>query len=92
MLPTLYQWSIEHIQKVFEAKDEDECRRAIDTTFSHHIEFMSNGKQLGRTDLQKFILSMVMASGFRLKVQWQNALEVPRDTSNRVRSVSLIPV
>ncbi|KAI0685959.1 hypothetical protein BC835DRAFT_1288927 [Cytidiella melzeri] len=83
MLPTLYQWSIEHIKNVFEAKSEDECQVAIDETFSQGIEFMSNGKQLCRADLQKFVLSMVMASGFRLKVQWQNALEVPRDSSNR---------
>lgn len=84
MLATLHEWSIEHISDVFEAKSEDECLRAIDHTFSQHIEFMSNGKQLCRADLQKFVLSMVMGSGFRLKVQWQNALEVPRDASNRV--------
>lgn len=84
MLPTLYEWSMEHIQNVFEARSEDECQRAIDNTFSQYIEFMSNGKQLCRADLQKFVLSMVASSGFRLKVQWQNAVEVPRDSSNRV--------
>lgn len=84
MLPTLYDWSISHIQNVFEAKSEDECLRAIDHTFSRGIEFIANGKQLNRTELQRFILSMAMSSGFRLKVQWQNALEVPRDESNRV--------
>lgn len=81
---TLHEWSIEHIASVFEAKSEHDCLRALDDTFSQHIEFMSNGKQLCRADLQKFVLSMVMGSGYRLKVQWQNALEVPRDASNRV--------
>ncbi|KAI0783943.1 hypothetical protein BC629DRAFT_1582515 [Irpex lacteus] len=64
MLATLHEWSIEHISDVFEAKSEDECLRAIDHTFSQHIEFMSNGKQLCRADLQKFVLSMVMGSCF----------------------------
>ncbi|KAI0091051.1 hypothetical protein BDY19DRAFT_886416 [Irpex rosettiformis] len=83
MLATLHEWSIDHISHVFEAKSEDECLQALDDTFSPHIEFMSNGKQLSPLDLHKFVLSMVITSGFRLKVQWQNALEVPRDASNR---------
>ena len=84
MFPTIYEWSVEHIRDVFEAKSEDECIKALDDTFSQHIDFSTNGKQLSRTDLQRFVLSMVHMSGFRLKVQWQNALEVPRDESNRV--------
>ncbi|PSS36764.1 hypothetical protein PHLCEN_2v1395 [Hermanssonia centrifuga] len=83
MLPTLYDWSVEHIKNVFEAKSEDECLRAIHATFSQNIDFSTNGKQLCQLDLQRFILSMVSGSGFRLKVQWQNALEVPRDDTNR---------
>lgn len=88
MLPTIYQWSVEHIRRVFEAKSEDECRRAIHDTFSHDIDFITNGKQLTNLDLQRFILSMVAGSGYRLQVQWQNALEVPRDESNRVSAGS----
>lgn len=84
MLPTIYEWSVEHIRNVFEAKTEEECAKAIDDTFSQHIDFSTNGKQLNRSDLHRFVLSMVVSSGFRLKVQWQNALEVPRDDTNRV--------
>ncbi|KAF7791746.1 hypothetical protein EIP86_002770 [Pleurotus ostreatoroseus] len=83
MLSTIYEWSVEHIKNVFEAKSEDECIKALDETFSQHIDFSTNGKQLNRADLQRFVLSMVQLSGFRLKVQWQNALEVPRDETNR---------
>ena len=89
MLPTIYEWSIQHIKNVFEAKSEDECIRALDGTFSQNIDFITNGKQHSRADLQRFVLTMVTTSGFRLKVQWQNALEVPRDSSNRVRMSSL---
>lgn len=89
MLPTLYEWSVAHIQNVFEAKSEDECLRAIDETFSRCIEFIANGKQLNRAELERFVLSMVESSGFRLKVQWQNALEVPRDESNRVSHLKI---
>lgn len=84
MLPTIYEWSVEHIRRVFEAKSEDECRRAINDTFARDVDFISNGKQLSQLDLQRFVLSMVAGSGYRLHVQWQNALEVPRDESNRV--------
>jgi len=80
---TIYDWSVEHIREVFEAKSEDECLRAIDDTFSQAIEATINGKALPRPELQKFILSMLKISGFRLGVQWQNAVEVPRDPSNR---------
>lgn len=85
MVSTIYEWSISHIKTVFEAKTEDACLRAIDDTFSHGIEATVNGKPLSRMELQRFVLSMVKLSGYRLNVQWQNAVEVPRDSSNRVR-------
>ncbi|CAL1716951.1 unnamed protein product [Somion occarium] len=80
---SIYSWSIDHIKHVFEAKSEDECLRAIEDTFSHHIDVSVNGKELSRIELQKFVLTMVKTSGFRLNVSWQNAVEVPRDASNR---------
>ena len=90
MLSSIYEWSIEHIKNVFEAKSEDECLRALDETFSQNIDFTTNGKQLTHADLRRFVLTMVTTSGFRLKVQWHNAVEVPRDGTNRVRSICSI--
>lgn len=84
MVSSIYEWSINHIKTVFEAKTEESCVLAIDETFSHGIEATVNGKPLSRMELQRFVLSMVKLSGFRLNVQWQNAVEVPRDSSNRV--------
>ena len=84
MFPTIYEWSVAHIRDVFEAKSEDACRRALAETFAHDIEFTTNGRALAPHDLQRFVLAMVAGSGFRLQVHWQNALEVPRDESNRV--------
>lgn len=86
-LPSIYAWSIDHIKHVFEAKSEEDCLEAIEDTFSHHIEIAINGKELSRGELQKFVLVMVKSSGFRLNVSWQNAVEVPRDESNRVGSM-----
>lgn len=85
MYSTIYAWSIDHIKNVFEAKSEEECMSALDDTFSHAIEVTVNGKTLSRMDLQRFVLSMLGSSGYRLNVQWQNGVEVPRDDSNRVR-------
>ena len=84
MYPSIYSWSVDHIKSVFEAKSEGECIHAIDETFSHAIEVTVNGKVLSRMELQRFVLNMVGSSGYRLSVHWQNAVEVPRDDSNRV--------
>ncbi|KIP11076.1 hypothetical protein PHLGIDRAFT_174473 [Phlebiopsis gigantea 11061_1 CR5-6] len=83
MFPTIYEWSVAHIRAVFEAKSEDACRRALAETFAPDVEFTTNGRALAPPDLQRFVLAMVVGSGFRLQVHWQNALEVPRDESNR---------
>ncbi|KAL6301338.1 hypothetical protein BKA93DRAFT_738820 [Sparassis latifolia] len=83
MLSTIYAWSLDHIKRVFEAKTTLECLRALDETFSQHIEFTMNGMQLPRIGLQRTVLAMVEASGYRLAVDWQNAVEVPKDPSNR---------
>ena len=84
MLPTFYSWSIEHIKSVFEAKSENDCLRALDNTFSDRLEFTFNGSPLPRVGLQKLVLSMVQSSNFCLNVDWLNAVEVPRDSANRV--------
>ncbi|KAI9061074.1 hypothetical protein PYCCODRAFT_1427917 [Trametes coccinea BRFM310] len=83
MLPGFYAWSIEHIKKVFEAKSERECLQALEETFSQRLEFTFNGSPLPRVGLQKIVLAMLQTSGFCLNVDWLNAVEVPRDSSNR---------
>ena len=84
MLPSFYSWSIEHIKRVFEGKSEQACIQAIDDTFSERLEFTFNGSPLPRVGLQKLVLSMVQSSNFCLNVDWLNAVEVPRDSANRV--------
>ena len=86
MLPTFYSWSTEHIKRVFEAKSERDCLQALDDTFSQRLEFTFNGAPLPRVGLQKIVLGMLAQSGFGLDVDWRNAVEVPRDSANRVRS------
>ncbi|KAH9902750.1 hypothetical protein C8Q73DRAFT_635136 [Cubamyces lactineus] len=83
MLPTFYAWSTEHIRRVFEAKSEHDCLKALDDTFSQRLEFTFNGSPLPRAGLQKIVLAMLQTSGFCLNVDWLNAVEVPRDGSNR---------
>ena len=91
MLPTFYSWSIEHIKRVFEAKSERDCLQALDDTFSQRLEFTFNGSPLPRIGLQKIVLAMLQTSGFCLNVDWLNAVEVPRDGSNRVSSYPCDP-
>ncbi|KAI8980075.1 hypothetical protein BD414DRAFT_109261 [Trametes punicea] len=83
MLTSFYTWSCEHIKKVFEAKSERDCLQALEETFSERLEFTFNGSPLPRVGLQKIVLAMLQTSGFRLNVDWLNAVEVPQDDSNR---------
>ncbi|KAH9915130.1 uncharacterized protein B0H18DRAFT_1042694 [Fomitopsis serialis] len=83
ILPTFYAWSREHIQRVFEAKTSADCLRALDDTFAQNIELTLNGSPIPRTYLQSAIMGMVESSGFRLSVEWLNAVEAPRDESYR---------
>ncbi len=91
MLSTFYSWSIEHIKNVFEAKSERDCLQALEDTFSQRLEFTFNGSPLPRVGLQKIVLGMLQTSGFCLNVDWLNAVEVPRDGSNRVSSYPCDP-
>lgn len=84
MFSSFEDWSVEHIRSVFEAKSEDECRSAIENTFTSDIEFVANGAKLNLPQLTQFVLTMVTTSDFKLKVVWQSALETPRDALNRV--------
>ncbi|KAI0733604.1 hypothetical protein C8Q72DRAFT_771994 [Fomitopsis betulina] len=83
ILPTFYSWSKEHIERVFEAKTSADCLQAINDTFSQNIELTLNGSPIPRTYLESAIMGMVEASGFRLSVEWLNAVEVSRDGSLR---------
>ncbi|KAH9831565.1 uncharacterized protein C8Q71DRAFT_781216 [Rhodofomes roseus] len=83
ILPTFYAWSQEHIQRVFEAKTSADCLQALNDTFSQNVELTLNGSPIPRTYLESTIMRMVEASGFRLSVEWLNAVEVPRDQSYR---------
>lgn len=84
ILPTFYAWSQEHIQRVFEAKTSADCLQALNDTFAQNIELTLNGTPIPRTYLESAIMGMVEASGFRLSVEWLNAVEVSRDGSLRV--------
>jgi len=84
-LPTLTQWSHEHIRKVFESSTNDEAIRALEETFSTTLRGSVNGKELGYEDVRHLVLSMRNETlGGNLKVEWHGALEVSTGGSNRV--------
>ena len=84
-LSPLTQWSQEHIRKIFESRSDSEAILAIDQTFATSLRGTINGKDLTYEDVKQLVLAVRNTSSSRsLKVEWQNALEVPADAQNRV--------
>jgi hypothetical protein len=74
---------MEHINQIFEAPNDEESLRAVDTAFSRSIEASVNGKPIQYQDIQGMVLSLRTNSN--LKVLWQRAQELPDDaTTNQV--------
>lgn len=76
---------MQHINDIFEAPSDEESLRAVDTTFSRHVEASVNGKPIQYRDIQRMVLALRTNSN--LTVSWQQAQESPDDaTTNQVIS------
>lgn len=85
-LTSLTQWSQEHIRDVFESISDEDSAKAVEHTFSKSINATVNDKQLGYADIKHLVPSMRKEAPNGLKVQWQQTVDVPCDSTNRVRS------
>lgn len=84
-LCSLSDWSIHHIRDVFEARTDEQSLRAISTTFSDDVDATVNGAPLSREGINQMVLAMRRGSTGGLRVQWQQATDIPRDpATNRV--------
>jgi hypothetical protein len=84
-LCSLSEWSVRHIRDVFESRSDETSLRAISATFSDKVSATVNGAPLSREGINQMVLAMRRSSPGGLRVQWQQALEAPRDpTTNRV--------
>lgn len=83
-LSSLTNWSMQHIRDIFEAGSDDQCLKAVVDTFSENVVATINGSPITREDIKQLVLSMRKGSQ-GLRVQWQQAVEVPKDpATNRV--------
>lgn len=88
-LCSLSEWSIQHIRDVFEARSDEQSLRAITATFSDNVSATVNGAPLSREGINQLVLAMRRGSAGGLRVQWQQAVEVPRNpATNRVSFLS----
>ncbi|THV07221.1 hypothetical protein K435DRAFT_772591 [Dendrothele bispora CBS 962.96] len=79
-LPTLTEWSVDHIRSVFEAPSDSSALQAISETFSTDLSASVNGKPLNRSGVENLVLAMRRAATTSgLKVDWERTLEVPDD-------------
>lgn len=85
-LPSIIQWSQEHIQAVFESSSDEKSIQAIEETFSSDIKATINGKQVNRDEIKQLVLSMRAGSSDSggLRIEWKHVIEAPQDTHNRV--------
>ncbi|TFK36660.1 hypothetical protein BDQ12DRAFT_653972 [Crucibulum laeve] len=78
-LAGLADWSRQHIRDIFEAPTEEQALKAISSTFSADINASINGSPIKKEDIKNLVLAMRRSSAGGLKVQWQQAVEVPKD-------------
>ena len=88
-LTSLTQWSQEHIRDVFESVSDEDSAKAVEQTFSRSINATVNGRQLGYAAIKSLVSSMRKEAPNGLKVQWQQTVDVPCDSTNRVRGVCI---
>jgi hypothetical protein len=84
-LTSLTEWSQDHIRVVFESFRDEDSEKAIEQTFSKSINATVNDRQLGFAAIKQLVSSMRKEAPDGLKVQWQQTVEVPHDSKNRVR-------
>ncbi|KAK7463388.1 hypothetical protein VKT23_006743 [Stygiomarasmius scandens] len=81
-LPTLTEWSVDHIRAVFEAPTDSHALQAISETFSTSLSASVNGRPLNRSGVENLVLAMRRdAASTGLKVDWERTLEVPDDAN-----------
>jgi len=85
-LPSLSEWSIQRIKKIFESTTDEESLRSIRATFKDNVTATINGAPLSRDGIAQLVLAMRRSSKTGLSVIWHHTVEVARDPStNRVR-------
>ncbi|EPQ52722.1 hypothetical protein GLOTRDRAFT_131959 [Gloeophyllum trabeum ATCC 11539] len=82
-LPTLTEWSKQHISAVFESRNDAESLRAVEETFSPDVRVLLNGTPVNREGVKQLVVAMRRAAPAGLKVDWQVTVDVPKDPSNR---------
>lgn len=78
-LSSLTEWSMQHIQSIFEAHSDEQSLLAISDTFSDDVHIVVNGLTVSRDDINQLVLSLRRCSSRGLKVYWQQAVEAPSD-------------
>lgn len=83
-MSSLTEWSYRHIRDVFEAPTLEESLHAISNTFAPNVEAYLNGSRLGYEGIIQLVTAMRGGSKKGLQVHWKQAMDVPRESTNRV--------
>jgi hypothetical protein len=84
-LPSLSEWSVQHIKDIFESDSDEDSLRSVSATFSDDVTATMNGAPLPREGINELVLAMRKSSKTGLLVEWRQTVEVARDPgTNRV--------
>ncbi|KIJ96530.1 hypothetical protein K443DRAFT_282042 [Laccaria amethystina LaAM-08-1] len=84
-LSSLTEWSVQHIQHIFESTSDEAALRAVENTFSDDLIATVNGARINQQGIKHHVLALRQSpSRGGLKVYWQHTVEASRDpTTNR---------
>jgi hypothetical protein len=93
-LSSLTEWSVQHIQDIFESTSDEAALRAVENTFSDDLIATVNGARINQQGIKQHVLALRQSSSRGgLKVYWQHTVEASRDpTTNRVSRNLLLRV
>ena len=85
-LSSLTDWSVQHIQDIFESISDEAALRAVENTFSDDLIATVNGTRINKQGIKQHVVALRQSSSrCGLNVYWQHAVEASRDpTTNRV--------
>ncbi|TEB34602.1 hypothetical protein FA13DRAFT_1789014 [Coprinellus micaceus] len=74
---SLSEWSVAHIESIFQATSHDQAMRAVDETFANDVEAYMNGTPIDVEGIKTQVLGLRRSSRGGLRVRWKNIVEAP---------------
>ena len=88
---SLSEWSVAHIESIFQATSHNEAMRAVDETFADDVEAYMNGVRIDVEGIKTQVQDLRQSSKRGLRVRWKDLVEAPNRRGSRVEVSRLQP-